>query len=346
MMKFIRPFGPAMTAPHLTDALRAAGGAAAGLLLCEAVLHLLGAADGSGHLLLIAPFGASAFLIFVVPNSPLAQPWSAVIGNTVSALAALAVIAVTPTPLIAAPAAIALSILTMAALRAFHPPGGAVALATVLAHPAPDFPGLTFAATPVAAGTIALVAGGILWHRFSGRRYPFRQPEQGQRAPAPSPQELANLLDRLRLAPNIGPGDLARLLTETENTALHLDDLTAATLMSRALVTIPPDAPLSQMVDLFRAHRFKTLPVIDASGHYLGVVDQSALLGQVDPLLTATDLALSVDPLPATARLPTVLDQLEKGHPQAVPIVQDSRLIGLITRSDLIALLATRLRNG
>ena len=45
---------------------------------------------------LIAPFGASAVLVYAVPNSPLAQPWSVVMGNTLSALVALAVITAFP----------------------------------------------------------------------------------------------------------------------------------------------------------------------------------------------------------------------------------------------------------
>jgi CBS-domain-containing membrane protein len=31
---------------------------------------------------LIAPMGASAVLVFAVPASPLAQPWSVIVGNT------------------------------------------------------------------------------------------------------------------------------------------------------------------------------------------------------------------------------------------------------------------------
>jgi len=38
---------------------------------------------------LIAPIGASAVLLFVVPASPLAQPWSIVGGNTISSIIGL-----------------------------------------------------------------------------------------------------------------------------------------------------------------------------------------------------------------------------------------------------------------
>ena len=39
---------------------------------------------------LIAPLGASAVLVFALPASPLAQPWSVIGGNTFSALVGVA----------------------------------------------------------------------------------------------------------------------------------------------------------------------------------------------------------------------------------------------------------------
>lgn len=351
----LRPFGPAMTAPPRREALRAALGAGLGLLLCDLILTLATPGAVLGQVLLIAPFGASAFLIFVVPNSPLAQPWSVIAGNTLAALAALATVALLPDPFFAAPLAVALAILAMAAARAFHPPAGAVALATALAASQPGFPGLTFAALPVAAGSAALVLAGILWNRATGRTYPFRQPAPTAHAtadPVPDrrlglgPQDLATLLDRLRMAPNIGVEDLARVLSaaETEAAAHHLGTLTAADIMSRDLRTVTPATDLATLAQLFRTHRFKTLPVAEA-GLYRGLVDQSALLGQTDATLTAASLAAEVATLPPDANAAQLMDLLADGHQQAVPITDGPQLVGLVTRSDLIALLAARLRD-
>lgn len=353
----LRPFGPAMTAPTGREALRAAAGAGLGLLVCEAMLWLLTPGAGIGQMLLIAPFGASAFLIFAVPNSPLAQPWSVMIGNTLSAVAAIGTVALIQDPRLAAPVAVALAMLGMAATRAFHPPAGAVALATVLAAGDPGFPGLAFAALPVAAGSAILVMAGLAWNRATGRVYPFRQPGAASphgTADAPSdrrlglgPQDLAALLDRLRMAPNIGIEDLGRILSaaETEAAAHHLHGLTAADVMSRDLLTVAPGTGLATMAQLFRDHRFKTLPVAKA-GNYHGLVDQSALLGLTDPDLTAAALSTSVDTLPPSASAAELMDLLADGRQQAVPITDGPRLLGLVTRSDLIALLAARLRDG
>ena len=77
-----------------TDVVRVPGLAIAagglGLAAC-AWLILAPEVDLRHGLYMIAPLGASAVLLFAAPNSPLAQPWSAVVGNSVSAAVAVAV---------------------------------------------------------------------------------------------------------------------------------------------------------------------------------------------------------------------------------------------------------------
>ena len=50
----------------------------------------LAMAPDSASVYLIAPMGASAVLLFCLPASPLAQPWSVVGGNVVSGLVGMA----------------------------------------------------------------------------------------------------------------------------------------------------------------------------------------------------------------------------------------------------------------
>lgn len=356
MTRLLAMFGPVMAAPHAAEVARAAIGAAIGLLACDLILWLLFGGQSLMQLTLIAPFGASAFLIFAVPNSPLAQPFSAIAGNTLSAIAALLTLHFVQNPLVAAPVAVAFAIGVMGLTRAFHPPAGAVALATVIAASGPHPPTWTYALTPVFAGSVLLVAAGIAWNGLTGRKYPFRQPAaspHGTKDPLPdrrlglTPPELAHLLDRLRMTPNIGVEDLARVITaaEAEAASHHLGDLAAADIMSRDLVTVPPATPLATLAQVFRIHRFKTLPV-SQNGHYAGLIDQSALLGLTDPTVTAADLVASVTTASPETTAATLMTLLSDGHQQAVPVLTDGRIVGLVTRSDLIALLAARLRNA
>lgn len=164
-MGWLQGFGPVRLGLPPLEIGRAALGAAVGLMLADAALWGLGA----GQTALLAPFGASAFLLFTVPGSPLAQPWPAVVGNTVSALVALTVLLFGLPQLVAMCLSVLLAIVAMSLTRSMHPPGGAVAIATMLA--APSF---GFAFCPVAAGTAALVLAAWVWHFALGRAYPYR----------------------------------------------------------------------------------------------------------------------------------------------------------------------------
>lgn len=343
-----RGLGPAMPRPKFAEALRSGLGAGMGLGVSAGILWAL--APQSQPLLpqplLIAPFGATALLIFAVPNSPLAQPWAVVVGNVLSAGVALLLLQTGLPPLITACLAVTLAIFTMAAARALHPPGGAVALFTALAEP-DLFP---FLLTPLLAGSLALVAAGVLWNRATGRTYPFRvvpPSPHGTTDPAPNRRHLppagalADLLARLRLDANIGVEDLSRLITaaEAEATTRPLAGLTAAHLMSRDLTVVRPDTSLSDLTATFRAHGFKTLPVAD-QGRFVGLVAEAALMGIADPTLTAADLMRPAQTSPPAEPAAHLVQMLADGTQQAVPIVENGSLTGLVTRSDLIALLA------
>ena len=61
-------------------------GASIGLLCTEAICRWT---LGVSQPWFVIPMGASAVLLFAVPASPLAQPWSIIGGNTVSALSGI-----------------------------------------------------------------------------------------------------------------------------------------------------------------------------------------------------------------------------------------------------------------
>eukprot|EP01042_Synura_sphagnicola_P029984 gene29984-38641_t len=69
----------------LNDRLRGAIGGGVGIALTALISLSL---SQYWHISpwLVAPVGASAVLVFAVPASPLAQPWSVLGGNTVSAI--------------------------------------------------------------------------------------------------------------------------------------------------------------------------------------------------------------------------------------------------------------------
>ena len=174
----LRAFGPTQSAPNQTQALHAAFGAMVGLLFTQAALWGLGRLFGLADLglladpLLMAPLGASAVLIYAVPSSPLAQPWSVVVGNTLAAALALMALQLGLPPMVTLALAVFASLIVMAWARCLHPPGGAVALATVLAAPAGIGASLVWLCLTVFAGSALLVAFGVAYHRTFDKPYP------------------------------------------------------------------------------------------------------------------------------------------------------------------------------
>ena len=69
----------------LSEKLRSVFGAFIGLMLVLTTAKYLGDLGGVDEWLM-ASLGASALLVFALPQSPMAQPWAVIAGNTLSAL--------------------------------------------------------------------------------------------------------------------------------------------------------------------------------------------------------------------------------------------------------------------
>lgn len=378
--RWLHALGPVATVSP-REAVRSAAGVVLGLAVASLLALAAARMDGAhpaAAFVLIPPFGATAMLIFAAPNSPLAQPWPAVIGNLCSALAAIAVCAVVPQAAVAAPLSVGLAMLIMALCRATHPPGGAVAMMIGLTsgqHPVSP----AFAFLPVAAGTVLLVAAGAIYARATGRRYPFRHVHEPSRVGTADPDpversglsesELAGILARYRQSLNLGVEDLARLIAaaEIEVAGHRTGHVLVADIMSRDLVTVAPDAPLREVAALFVRHGFTSLPVTGPDGSFHGVIFQLHLLKRLDEAAHAGPAALMdaaqrllrrtggaepytaaeiMDPAPVTAGPDTpvsaLLTPLAVSGVDAIPIVETGRIIGIVTQTDLIAALASR----
>ena len=165
-----RRFTLLLAGANWRERLIAGIGAVIGIGLCAAISTL---AVPNHGLLLAAPLGASAVLLFAVPSSPLAQPWPIVGGNMVSAIVGVVVAHLLGSGAIAVGVAVGSAILAMSVLRCLHPPGGGTVLLPLLA-PAVLAQGYGFALLPVGLNAVALTAIGIAFHRISGHSYPHR----------------------------------------------------------------------------------------------------------------------------------------------------------------------------
>ena len=124
----------------------------------------------TGVPLLIAPFGASAVLLFGQASSPLAQPANVIGGYGIALVFSLAAAFAFPGDALVAVAAVGLSIAAMLALRVTHPPAGAVPLVAYASSLAP-----VELCEVVLVGSFLLVALAVLHHLIPPRQqYPVR----------------------------------------------------------------------------------------------------------------------------------------------------------------------------
>ncbi|WP_370274716.1 HPP family protein [Pararhodobacter marinus] len=380
-MHHLKSLGPAVARVSGLEAFRAGLGALIGLGLAG-LFVLSPQGDPRLGLYLVAPFGATSVLLFAVPNSPLAQPWSAVVGNTVAALVGVAVCLTVPDPTLRVALAVGLSVTATILCRAVHPPAGAVAMTAAMSPDAIAHLGFWFALTPVALGTVVLVLLATLYARLTGRRYPFRQFDEpsrhgtGDRDPVErlglSEDALIAILDRYSQSFNLGVEDLARLIgaAELQAAAASSGPLAARDIMSRDLITVTPDTPLDAVADLFRTHRFTALPVIGPESRFLGVIFQMHLIDRArsEPRGPGRGVVAVLRGFPGARKqtapkagdimdaqgpraapdtpVAALLPMMAGGDTDAVPVLDRDRIVGIVTRTDLIAALAREAARG
>lgn len=136
-------------------------------------LHMITQSDIA---LLIGSFGASAVLIYGVPESPLAQPRNVFGGHVISAFIGVTMYTLFhSTPWLASALAVSCAILAMQLTQTIHPPGGATALIATIGSEKIKLLGYKFVLYPVAAGVALLLVVAFFINAASGyRKYPVK----------------------------------------------------------------------------------------------------------------------------------------------------------------------------
>jgi CBS domain-containing membrane protein len=366
IFSWLQSLRPARTRINARERWRIVLGAFLGILLAGGLSHLAGGADVLPWL--VAPMGASAVLVFGVPSSPLAQPWSVVGGNTLSALVGIACARWLGPPELAAAVAVGAAIGLMLALRCLHPPGGASALMMVLG-------GITnpwFALFPVLLNSVLLAGAGMAWNNATRRPYPHAQ-RPAPADPGKPPQlreaeaDLDAVLARYNQVLDVSRDDLQALMEQMKWQAYQrkLAGVRCADIMSRDLVTVSHSTPLEDAWALLRERRIKALPVVDNDFRIVGIVTLAdfmraaelqgqgyqgmdarlrKLLGAIGPSGKPPVVGQIMTRQVRVAGMQRYLVDLVplfggSGHHHLPIIGDDGRLVGIITQSDMVAAL-------
>ena len=337
-------------------------------------------AQGAGLVVLVASMGASAVLLFAMPMSPLAQPWPLVGGTLISAFIGITCGQQITDPWLASAVAVSMSILVMHLTHSLHPPGGALALVSVLGGEAIRAEGYAFMLLPVGLNVLLmLVLGLVINNLLPGHRYPSGPQRKDSKHHHDDPTPLARLglnQEDLHLALrdldtfiDISEGDLGRVFAQAGAHAFRrkMGNITCGDIMSRDLVSVEYGTELEEVWALLRYHKIKAIPVVDPFRRVIGVVTLIDFLKRTELKTYSTfkdKLVEFIRPTPGEyADKPEVVGQI-MAHPvltvsetmhivELVPMLSDQglhhvpvvdaskRLVGMITQSDLIAALYT-----
>lgn len=126
------------------------------------------------NIFLIGSFGASSVLVYGAIQSPLAQPRNLVGGHVISALVGVIMFKVFPDILwLAAPLAVAFSIVLMQVTKTLHPPGGATSLIAVIGTEKIKALGFWYVISPVLSGSLILLLVALVFNNMTKNRvYP------------------------------------------------------------------------------------------------------------------------------------------------------------------------------
>ncbi|MEQ6916793.1 CBS domain-containing protein [Halomonas aquatica] len=137
----------------------------------------------------------------------------------------------------------------------------------------------------------------------------------------------------------------------------------AADVMTPNVITVTPDSDVSEIASLLLEHGISAVPVVDPDGKVLGIVSEGDLMARIEDdsgqrkswwlklfsgggnpvdyvkthgrkaseIMTGNPLTIGEDePLHRIASL------LEKRRIKRVPVVRDGRLVGIVSRSNLL----------
>ncbi|MBV9783552.1 MAG: CBS domain-containing protein [Acidisphaera sp.] len=145
--------------------------------------------------------------------------------------------------------------------------------------------------------------------------------------------------------------------------------VTIADVMTTDLVTVSPDTPINEVAALLYNRRISGVPVVDAAGQLLGVVGEGDLIAHAgtvgeqrqswwlkffsDTTSLARDYARThgrlardvmrtgVATIAETASIAEAAKLFARQQAKRLPVLRDGQLVGIVTRSDLLKVLAT-----
>jgi len=116
--------------------------------------------------------------------------------------------------------------------------------------------------------------------------------------------------------------------------------ITAGEIMSSPVITLSVSATRAQIAETLTRHQISAAPVVDETGAVLGLVSEHDLLAKpgaaASELMTTAVISVSVD-----CPVDDIRHILVERRIRRVPVLRDGRLVGMVSRRDVVATMAT-----
>ncbi|MEZ5856060.1 MAG: CBS domain-containing protein [Hyphomicrobiaceae bacterium] len=144
--------------------------------------------------------------------------------------------------------------------------------------------------------------------------------------------------------------------------------MNASEIMTRNVVTVGPQTPVREVAETMSKHRISGVPVVDDGGRLVGILSESDLLHRMETgterrrkwwlgmfqdtskmaqeftkshgLTAGEIMTANVTTVNGTSTLADIAELLDAKKLKRVPVIVDGKLAGIITRGDLVKVLA------
>jgi CBS-domain-containing membrane protein len=117
--------------------------------------------------------------------------------------------------------------------------------------------------------------------------------------------------------------------------------LSAADIMTKDVVTAKKNMVLTDVIELLLRNQISAMPVVDDDKHIIGIVSEIDLVNltlsgnardtKVEEVMTKKVISFGPD-----AELAEMVQSFSKNHLRRVPIVEEGKVLGIVSRRDIL----------
>lgn len=118
----------------------------------------------------------------------------------------------------------------------------------------------------------------------------------------------------------------------------------ASDIMTRKVITIHPEASAQEAAQLLDQFRISGLPVVDTTGDLIGIITEADIISKVnrsglleqDGLRVADIMSRNVTTVDEGTPVGDIATLLTERKIKRVPVVRQGRLVGIVSRGDIV----------